>query len=252
MWWIIASGAFHNFNMYALGAFLSPFLQRVHQLNKLSAGMIAMTVYGLAGIPGLIVGGMLGDRMIRRKPNGRLVLATVAIFVSAPLMFLGLARPVGDIAGFVLFAGLGMASMYVYYSTIYSAIQDVIEPSLRGTAMALYFFAMYVLGASLGPVGMGFLSSYFTRNAALAAGVTESSFQALRPFAAEGLHSALYIVPVFGVLLGIVLFAASRTVTKDMERLQQWMRECATIEMLPKSEPVEDLTPLPVLEASPN
>ena len=30
MWWIIASGAFHNFNMYAIGAFLSPFLQRFH------------------------------------------------------------------------------------------------------------------------------------------------------------------------------------------------------------------------------
>jgi MFS family permease len=118
-----------------------------------------------------------------------------------------------------------MASMYVYYATVYSAIQDVIEPSLRGTAMALYFFAMYVMGASLGPVGMGFLSSHFTRSAAQAAGVTDTSFQALRPFAAAGLHSALYVVPAFGVLLGLVLFAASRTVAKDMEKLQRWMRE---------------------------
>lgn len=237
MWWIIASGAFHNFNMYAIGAFLSPFLQRVHQLNKLNAGMISMVVFGLAGIPGLIVGGMLGDRMVRHKANGRLVVATVAIFISAPLMFFGLARPVGDMVGFVLFAGLGMASMYVYYSTIYSAIQDVIEPSLRGTAMALYFFAMYVLGASLGPVGMGFLSSYFTRRAALMGGVTDTSFQALRPFAAEGLHSALYVVPVFGVLLGLVLLAASRTVARDMEKLQDWMRESTVPEAAPEAGP---------------
>ena len=225
MWWIIASGAFHNFNMYAIGAFLSPFLQRFHHLSKLNAGMISMVVYGLAGVPGLIVGGMLADRMMKRRANGRLVVATVAIFISAPLMFLGLSRPLGDMTGFILFAGLGMASMYVYYATVYSAIQDVIEPSLRGTAMALYFFAMYVMGASLGPVGMGFLSSHFTRSAALAAGVTDTSFQALRPFAAAGLHSALYVVPAFGVLLGLVLFAASRTVAKDMEKLQSWMRE---------------------------
>ena len=244
MWWIIASGAFHNFNMYAIGAFLSPFLQRVHHLNKLNAGMISMVVYGLAGIPGLIVGGMLGDRMVRRKPNGRLVVATVAIFISAPLMFFGLARPLGDMVGFVLFAGLGMASMYVYYSTVYSAIQDVIEPSLRGTAMALYFFAMYVLGASLGPVGMGFLSSHFTRSAALAAGVTDTSFQALRPFAAEGLHSALYVVPVFGVLLGLVLLAASRTVARDMEKLQDWMRESTVREALPETAPAEAVAPI--------
>jgi MFS family permease len=245
MWWIIASGAFHNFNMYAIGSFLSPFLQRVHHLNKLNAGMISMVVYGLAGIPGLIVGGMLGDRMARHKPKGRLVVGTVAIFISAPLMFFGLRRPVGDMVGFVLFAGLGMASMYVYYSTVYSAIQDVIEPSLRGTAMALYFFAMYVLGASLGPVGMGFLSSHFTRKAALAAGVTDTSFQALRPFAAEGLHSALYVVPAFGVLLGLVLFAASRTVERDMEKLQRWMRESATPEA-PETAPVDAVEPIPV------
>src|SRR5262249_18288082 len=28
MWWIILSGALHNFNMYAIGSFLSPYLQR--------------------------------------------------------------------------------------------------------------------------------------------------------------------------------------------------------------------------------
>ena len=225
MWWIIASGALHNFNMYAIGAFLSPFLQRFHHLGKLNAGMISMVVYGLAGIPGLLIGGMLGDRVGKRKANGRLMVAAIATTSSAPLMFLGLSMPVGATVGFVFFAGLGMASMYAYYATVYSAIQDVIEPSLRGTAMALYFFAMYVLGASLGPVGMGFLSNYFTRNAARAAGVTEVSFQALRPFAADGLHLALYVVPIFAVLLGIVLYAASRTVAKDMEKLQRWMRE---------------------------
>ncbi len=227
MWWIIASGALHNFNMYAIGAFLSPFLQRVHQVNKLNAGLISMIVFGLSGVPGLIIGGMLGDRLAKNKPNGRLALSAIAIFLSAPLMFLSLSRPAGEITGFILFASFGMASMYIYYATVYSAIQDVIEPSLRGTAMALYFFAMYVLGASLGPLGMGFLSSYFTRQAALNAGVTETTFQALRPFAAQGLHSALYVVPVLGVLLGIVLFAASRTVARDMEKLQRWMRESA-------------------------
>ena len=231
MWWIIASGALHNFNMYAIGAFLSPFLQRVHHVNKLNAGMISMVVYGLAGVPGLIVGGLLSDRLVKHRRNGRLVLSSIAIFISAPLMYLGLSRAVGDLTGFIIFTGLGMAAMYIYYATVYSAIQDVIEPALRGTAMALYFFAMYVLGASLGPVGMGFLSSYFTRQAALASGVTDTSFQALRPFAAEGLHSALYVVPVFGILLGLVLFAASRTVAKDMEKLQSWMSESASAEV---------------------
>jgi MFS family permease len=152
MWWLQRPGALHNFNMYAIGTFLSSFLQRVHHLTKFDAGMISMVVYGLSGIPGLILGGMLGDSIMRRKPNGRLLVGAIAIFISAPLMYFSLGVKIGDMVSFTTLAGFGMASMYVYYSTVYSTIQDVIEPSLRGTAMALYFFAMYVLGASLGPL----------------------------------------------------------------------------------------------------
>jgi len=32
-----------------------------------------------------------------------------------------------------------------------------------------------------------------------------------------------YIVPILATLLALVLFAASRTVKKDVERLQTWM-----------------------------
>ncbi|HKP85053.1 MAG TPA: MFS transporter [Blastocatellia bacterium] len=227
MWWLIASGALHNFNMYAIGSFLSSFLQRVHSLDKFEAGIISMITYGLSGVPGLLVGGMLGDSIMKRRSNGRLLVAGIALLISVPLIYFALGMPVGATAGFTILMFSGCAAMYVYYSTVYSTIQDVIEPSLRGTAMALYFFAMYVLGASLGPVGMGFLSSYFTQSAAAAAGVTETTFEALRPFAPQGLHSALYVIPVLGFLLSLVLFAGSRTVTKDMERLQRWMRESA-------------------------
>jgi hypothetical protein len=87
---------------------------------------------------------------------------------------------------------------------------------------------MYVLGASLGPLGMGVLSSYFTRVAAVAAGVTDTSFEALRPYAPEGLHLALYVIPAIGILLALVLFAGSRTVTNDMEKLRRWMHESST------------------------
>lgn len=227
MWWIIASGAVHNFNMYAIGSFLSPFLQRVHHQDPFRAGIVSMIVYGLAGIPGLIIGGMLGDSIMRRRPNGRLLVAAIGALISAPLIYFALERPIGEMVGFTILMFLGGASMYVYYATVYSTIHDVIEPALRGSAMALYFFAMYVLGASLGPVGMGFLSSFYTQRAAVAAGVTETSFEALKPYAAQGLHSALFIIPVLALLLALVLFAGSRTVTKDMEKLQRWMRESA-------------------------
>jgi MFS family permease len=228
MWWLILSGALHNFNMYAIGSFLQSYLMRYHHLEVSNAGLISMVVYGLAGAPGLLLGGYLGDAAAKRKRNGRLVVATIGLLLSAPFVYLALGRRPGEILGFTVLMGLGVAAMYVYYSTVYSAIQDVIEPSLRGTAMAIYFFAMYVMGASLGPVGVGFLSDFSTERAAMASGVTDFSPKMLEPFRGEGLHSAMYIIPVLGVLLTLVLFAASRTITKDMRKLEDWMKTSAT------------------------
>jgi len=246
MLWIIVSGALHNFNMYALGSFVAPFLVRFHRMNFLAAGWIAAAVYGFSGIIGLVGGGALADRLYRRRVDGRLIVGTWSIVICAPFMFVALMRPPGDVLGFALFMGAGCGVMYGYYATVYSTLHDVVEPSLRGTAMALYFCAMYVLGASLGPVGTGLASDYFTFQAATAAGAVHPlpftalmsaevrslvgeakgfDLRALEPYRAQGLHTAMYIVPLLASLLACVLFAASRTVTRDVKRLQDWMQQ---------------------------
>ncbi len=245
MLWIIVSGALHNFNMYALGSFVAPFLVRFHRMTFQDAGWVAAAVYGFSGIIGLVAGGALADRLYRQRVDGRLIVGCGSIVICAPFMFFGLMRPAGDVFGFALLMGIGCGVMYAYYSTVYSTIHDVVEPSLRGTAMALYFCAMYLLGASLGPVGTGLASDYFTFQAASAAGAVQPlpfgalmsaefrslvgeakgfDLRALEPFRAQGLHTAMYIVPTLAAILAVVLFAASRTVKKDVARLQDWMR----------------------------
>ncbi len=225
MRWLIISGAIHNFNMYAIGAFITPFLMRYHKVDIQTANFVSMIVYGVMGAPGLLIGGFIGDAAMKKRTDGKLLVATFAILFAVPLLFFALNMPGGNIAGFLILMGFACALMYFYYSIVYSTIQDVTEPGLRGTAMAVYFFAMYVLGASFGPYVTGLLSDFFTKQAATAAGVSDSAQAALEPFRAAGLHSAMYITPILAVLLALVLFAASRTVTKDMEKLQSWMRE---------------------------
>lgn len=227
MCWIMASGALHNFNMYAVASFLSPFLMRFHGLDVQWAGFVAMVVFGLAGIPGMAAGGIAGDAIIRRRPAGRLWLSGIAILISIPLIYFALGQARGHVAGFLVLMGLGSTMMYTYHSLVYSTIHDVIEPSLRGTAMALYYFAMYVLGGSFGSVGVGLASDYFTARAARGAGVTSLTVEALEPFRAAGLHSAMYIVPALAVLVAVVLFAGARTLPGDVEKLHRWMREAA-------------------------
>jgi MFS family permease len=73
---------------------------------------------------------------------------------------------------------------------------------------------MYVLGASLGSLGLGMLSDHFAHKAMMAAGAGAMT----EAFKASGLHSAMYIIPVLAVLASLVLFAASRTVEADIRR----------------------------------
>ena len=231
MRWIIASGALHNFNMYIIGGFLTIFMMRYHGRNIAQAGNTVMLVYGLAGVPGLFLGGFLGDRLIHTRKNGRMLVAAVALAISVPLLYFALQRPAGDVLGFsaLFFAGCGM--MYTYYSTVYSTVQDVIEPSLRGTAMALYFCAMYAFGGMFGPPVFGAVSDYCTTRAAVQEGVSLEGLagaerqKALEPFKPTGTHAAMYLLPVVNLGLAAVLFAGTRTVAADAERLQKWMRE---------------------------
>jgi MFS family permease len=227
MWWVIASGALHNFNMYAIGSFVTPLLMRHHQLDLAAASVNSAFTYGLSGIPGLLIGGILADRMSAKSNNGRMVLTAITFAIAAPLTYLGIGQEAGKSGAFLVYMALGIACMYVYYAATYSTIQELVEPSLRGMAMAIYFFAMYLFGASMGPVGTGFLSDMFTADAARAAGVTEMTQAALEPYRGAGLLKAMYVIPIFNVLLAGCMFAASRTVGHDVAKLQAWMKTAA-------------------------
>ncbi len=221
--WIIVSGALHNFNMYAASSFMTAFLGRYHALDLKSAAFAAALIFGVSGAVGLLAGGWAADRFGGARTNGRLLLSAVAMAVAAPCVYLALRQPGGAVVPFVLLMGAGLACVYVYYSSVYAAIQDVVEPKLRGTALALYFFAMYVLGGSLGPLGTGMLSDYFARRAMTAAGATVMT----EPFKAVGLHGAMHVIPVLCLVLAAVLYVASRTVGRDMARLRAWQESRA-------------------------
>ncbi len=217
IWWIIASGMLFNFNSYAVNTFQTAFLQRFHGLDISHANNISAVSLGLTGAIGLLIGGWLGDRLRTRRPNGRLLLAAIAMTCAAPCVFMALQQPRGGVAAFAILMGSSSALTFVYYSTVYSAIQDVVPPKLRGTAVSLYFFAMYVLGASFGSTIMGALSDHFAREAMTAAGAAVMA----ESFKAEGLHTAMYVMPALMLLCAGSLFGAARTVAADMQRLRR-------------------------------
>jgi hypothetical protein len=94
-------------------------------------------------------------------------------------------------------------------------LQDVVEPRLRATAMAVYFFFQYVLGAGFGTIVTGALSDMYAKQAMTSAGTTQMT----DAFRAIGLQSAMtLVVPLAIALTCISLFFAARSFIADARK----------------------------------
>ncbi len=212
MWWIIASGALLNFNMYAIGIFLPAFLSRIHGLSLAQSGVATGIVFGAGGLTGGLAAAGLGDGILVNRRNGRLLCASAIALGGAPIAAMGIIA--ADVYAAIALIAVAYGSLNSYYGLVYATIQDIVGPAMRGTAMAIYFLAMYLCGASFGPLLTGKVSDLMARRAADAAGsaaVTEG-------FKAIGLQQAMLIVPALSLLLALVLYGGSRTVVADMNR----------------------------------
>jgi predicted MFS family arabinose efflux permease len=218
LWWIILSGAAVNFAAYALGTFLPALMIRYHHVNVAQAGIVAAIVLGVTGLVGLTAGGWLADRVHGSFPRGRLRLGAVCLLVSAPLLWLGLTRPPGEVASVTALLAVGWLLYFMYFVTVYASVQDVVEPRLRATAMAIFFFFQYILGAGFGTVVTGALSDVYAKQAMQAAGAAEMG----DVFRAVGLQASLSIlVPSTILITGIAMWFAARTFVADSARVSR-------------------------------
>jgi predicted MFS family arabinose efflux permease len=216
-WWIIASGALVNFNLYAIGTFLPAFFGRIHHMNVGRAGIFTGVVYATGGLLGGLVGGTWGDLGVRGRSSGRMGAAALGALAAVPFSYFGVHQQFGALTLAVILLALAYGSLNMYYGLVYACIQDIVAPALRGTAMSIYFFVMYTGGASLGPWMTGKLSDHMAHRAAAAAGsnVVSETFRAI------GLQQAMLVIPVLSLALALVLWAGSRTISRDVARDMQ-------------------------------
>ena len=220
MWWLTLAGLCYNFATYANTSFMVPMLQRYFGLELSQAAMSVGVIVGVTGLFALPLGGWIADRLHVRMANGRLLFGGISLLLTSLCTGVALAAGEIDVALFVGLFAVGWVFAYNFYTCVYTAVQDVVEPRLRATAMALFFAGLYLLGGGLGPLIVGGLSDYLAQQAMLAAGATEVS----EAFRAIGLHSALYLVPVAMGLTGVFLLIAMRTFRQDAQKMMQSAR----------------------------
>ncbi|MGE8499120.1 MAG: spinster family MFS transporter [Pseudomonas sp.] len=222
-WWLVMAGLAFNFATYACNSFMVPMLQRYYLLPLEQAAMATGLIVGVTGLVGLTLGGWLADRIHQRWAAGRLLFAAFSMLVATLCTAYALFSGRIEIAVFVAVFSIGWLFSYNFYTCVYTAIQDVIEPRLRATAMALFFAGLYLLGGGLGPIGVGLLSDHFAQSAMLASGATEMT----EAFKAVGLHDAMYLIPVALFMTMLALVMASRCFVADATRMLAGMEQAA-------------------------
>jgi predicted MFS family arabinose efflux permease len=151
-----AACALYACGSYAINVFAGSFLIRVHGLSTTQAGLAFGLAFGLGGLAGTFLGGVVSDALGRRDPRWRLLVAAIGQLLSFPTA-LG-AWLVPDARLSIALLGLSYLFGLLYYAPTFAAAQQLASEGARATATALLSFCLNLIGSSLGPMAVGWAS----------------------------------------------------------------------------------------------
>jgi len=130
------------------------------------AGFSATAYLQVASVLGVLSGGLLADRLVRRYRGGRMMTQALGLFLGVPFIFLSgwtLSVPVLVLAlvGFGYFKGM-------YDANIWASLYDVVVPRYRASALGM-MNSIGWLGGGLAPVAIGALSERYGMGGSISA-----------------------------------------------------------------------------------
>lgn len=225
-WYAVLAATVVSFLGYGHSYFLPAFLARTHGMGLQERGVAFAVMVLFAGVLGTWAGGKIADRYASKDARAYVTLPAIAFALGAPFFVAALFWPVGPNSGYItlLFLAVPTAMNSVWYGPVYAAIQGLVKPHTRATAVAVMFFILNLIALGLGPTTMGRLSDVFAAQRYGAADTT--AFKAACPpgttdaacLAAQsgGLQTAL-LASGSVIVLGLLFFwLASRTIRKDL------------------------------------
>ena len=182
---------------FAIGAFnywLPLYLHRVKRFSVPEASFWFGALSAGGGLLGVLSGGFIGDLLARRTPAGHLLTIAGGFLLAAPAaMVMMLAR---DRAVFLPALFFAVTFLVLYIGSVNAVIHNVVHPSLRATAVAIFVFVINLGGAALSPAIVGLVSDR-----------------------RQSLQAAMLMLPILVFFAGLIALAAATVVGTDMRRL---------------------------------
>ena len=148
--------AFLSFTGYAMSFWTALFFIRYHGYSVSEIGDRLGVISAVGGGLGVVMGGVLADRLRRRRPAGRLIVGMLNALIPVPLLLLALNVEDRNLA-LALFACAQMfAALWLGAGS--STVQDLVLPHMRARASAVFLLFVTIVGLALGPYVVGRLS----------------------------------------------------------------------------------------------
>lgn len=154
--WIFAGVTLMGANVWASGAWTPSFFVRVHHLGVSDVANIIGPTRGFIGLFGILIGGVLIDRLPKKRISWRVGLPAVACLLAGPaeaLFLLGTSR-LAWLGGFALSSFF----MLIHQAPIFAAVVNIVGERRRALATAVVLLGASLIGDAVGPTAVGVLN----------------------------------------------------------------------------------------------
>ncbi|HCI80045.1 MAG TPA: hypothetical protein DHW02_10185, partial [Ktedonobacter sp.] len=148
-WILLGAFIFSFFTIGSASVWIPTFVGGAFHLSVARASTISGCVLAGGSLVGTLLGGWLADALQRRRPEGRMIVATFSLLAGAPLTLLALS--IHTLLPFIAVFTLAIICLSLCLGPLNAVIQDVIAPKIRATAIGLILLLAHVFGDAASP-----------------------------------------------------------------------------------------------------
>ena len=154
-WTVTLGSAMMTFALGGLQVWMPTFLVRMRHipLDRASTVFGGMTV--VSGTVATLLGGWLGDRLLRRTPAAYQLVSAVGMALSIPAIVVAIYSH-----GPVMFPAIFVGEFFLLLNTapLNAALVNSVSATIRATALAVNVFTIHLLGDAFSPTLIGYIS----------------------------------------------------------------------------------------------